>query len=317
MKVLVTGGAGFIGSNFVKFLLDQPNVSHVRVFDNLATGHLRNIEPFMSNEKFDFVEGDIRNYKDCLRACEGMSCISHQAALGSVPRSISDPMTSHDVNGNGFVNMIEAARQSGITKFAYASSSAVYGDLKDSPKVESRVGKVLSPYASTKMANELYAESYSKNYEMQFTGFRYFNVFGPAQDPNGPYAAVIPLFVKAALLNESPLINGDGTITRDFTPVANVVQANWKALTEQTSYSHKVFNIACGQTTSLNELWDLIKEITNSSAEATHGPLRKGDIMFSLAEIMEAVKELNYEPITDLKATMESTIEYYKQPGIL
>ena len=226
MKVLITGGAGFIGSNLVETLLQNENVSFVRVLDNLATGHLENIQEFMGHPKFEFIQGDIRNQEDCNKACAGIDVISHQAALGSVPRSIADPMTSHAVNVNGFLNILEAARANNITRIVYASSSSVYGDSEISPKKEDVVGKVLSPYAATKMANELYAEAYSKSYNMTLIGLRYFNVFGKKQDPNGPYAAVIPLFIKAALNNESPTINGDGSITRDFTPVSNVTQIN-------------------------------------------------------------------------------------------
>ena len=195
MKILVTGGAGFIGSNLVEALLKDERVTRVRVLDNLATGFKENISQHTGNDRFEFMNGDIRNLDDCRKACEGMDALSHQAALGSVPRSIADPITSHNVNVNGFVNMLEAARQAGIKRMVYASSSSVYGDLPDSPKVEEKLGKVLSPYASTKMTNEVYAESWSKVYDMQLIGFRYFNVFGPRQNPEGPYAAVIPLFI--------------------------------------------------------------------------------------------------------------------------
>jgi UDP-N-acetylglucosamine 4-epimerase len=314
MKILVTGGAGFIGSNLVEALLDNPDVSLVRVLDNFATGHKRNIEEFFSHPKFELLEGDIRNLEDCMRACEGIDAISHQAALGSVPRSIADPLTSHDVNVNGFINIIEAARINNIKRIVYASSSSVYGDLQESPKVETRVGKVLSPYAATKMANELYAEAYAKNYGMTICGFRYFNVFGPKQDPDGPYAAVIPLFIKAALTNTSPTINGDGSITRDFTPVSNVVQLNKNALmNEIPALKHYVFNVACGQTTDLNAIWTIIKNITEAKVEPIYGHLRKGDILFSLADIKHALEVLNYTPVADLIAQMTSTIEDYKK----
>lgn len=313
MKILVTGGAGFIGSNLVESLLQNDKISLVRVLDNFATGHKKNIEEFFSNPKFELIEGDIRNIDDCLLACKGIDAISHQAALGSVPRSIADPLTSHQVNVNGFINILEAARANNIKRIVYASSSSVYGDLQDSPKVETRVGKVLSPYAATKMTNELYAEAYAKNYNMTICGFRYFNVFGPKQDPEGPYAAVIPLFIKAALTNTSPLINGDGTITRDFTPVSNVVQINTNALFEELSNSnHFVFNVACGKTTDLNQIWNFIKDITGSKISSIYGPNRKGDIFFSLADITAAKRLLNYKPEDNLIHGLRLTIEYYK-----
>jgi UDP-N-acetylglucosamine 4-epimerase len=313
MKILITGGAGFIGSNLVESLLQNNKISLVRVLDNFATGHKKNIEEFFSNPKFELMEGDIRNIDDCLLACKGIDAISHQAALGSVPRSIADPLTSHQVNVNGFINMLEAARANNIKRIVYASSSSVYGDLKESPKVETKLGKVLSPYAATKMTNELYAEAYAKNYGMTICGFRYFNVFGPKQDPNGPYAAVIPLFIKAALTNTAPLINGDGTITRDFTPVTNVIQMNTNGIMlplEQNK--HFVFNVACGQTTDLNTLWNMIKDITNAKSNPEYGPNRKGDILFSLADIDYAILIINYIPDTNLKNQMISTIEDYK-----
>ena len=246
-------------------------------------------------------------------ACKGIDAISHQAALGSVPRSISDPLTSHQVNVNGFINILEAARANNIKRIVYASSSSVYGDLQDSPKVETRVGKVLSPYAATKMSNELYAEAYAKNYDMTICGFRYFNVFGPKQDPEGPYAAVIPLFIKAALQNTSPTINGDGTITRDFTPVANVVQINTLGLIKPLEEGkHYVFNVACGHTTDLNAIWSMIKTITKSTANPIYGPNRKGDILFSLAEISFAKNILNYISDANLELQLDSTIEDYR-----
>jgi len=313
MKILVTGGAGFIGSNLVAYLLQRDDVTLLRVLDNLSTGHYSNIAEFEGNARFEFLEGDIRNEEDCEKACEGMDAISHQAALGSVPRSINDPITSHNVNVNGFLNMLMAARKHNVSRFVYASSSSVYGDLNESPKIEKRVGKVLSPYAATKMANELYAEAFAKNYNMSVVGFRYFNVFGPKQDPNGPYAAVIPLFIKSALTGVSPLINGDGSITRDFTPVENVVAINTLALFGYLEEGkHYVFNVACGQSTDLLGIWKIIKEITKTKVNAEHGPVRKGDILFSLADINFAKEILGYNPKTDLKAALEKTIEYYR-----
>lgn len=314
MKVLVTGGAGFIGSNLVEVLLQNENVSFVRVLDNLATGHLANIQEFIGHPKFEFLQGDIRNSEDCNKACTGIDVISHQAALGSVPRSIADPLTSHNVNVNGFLNILEAARANNITRIVYASSSSVYGDSEISPKKEDVVGKVLSPYAATKMSNELYAEAYSKAYNMTLVGLRYFNVFGKKQDPNGPYAAVIPLFIKAALNNESPTINGDGSITRDFTPVSNVTQINSSGLFSNKLElgKHYVFNVACGQMTDLTSLWKTIKEITKSTVDATYGPNRKGDIFFSLADVSSAKEILGYEPDSNIKRALESTVDFYR-----
>ena len=315
MNILLTGGAGFIGSNLVSFFLKQPNVESVRVMDNLATGHMSNLEEFLHNPQFSFFQGDIRISADCEAAMENVDVVCHQAALGSVPRSIADPLTSHNVNVNGFINILEAARKSGVKRIVYASSSSVYGDLMESPKVETRVGKLLSPYAATKMTNELYAEAYAKNYGITLVGLRYFNVFGPKQDPNGAYAAVIPKFVSAALRNESPTINGDGSITRDFTPVSNVIQINWKGLTSDRLElgKHYVFNVACGQTTDLNAIWGMVRDISGSGAEATYGPNRNGDIFFSLADVSSAQTVLGYEPDADLKSALSAAVDYYRE----
>lgn len=313
MKILITGGAGFIGSNLCGALLQHPAVTLVRVFDNFATGYRENLQPFLQHPKFELLEGDIRHAADCAAAVEGIDAISHQAALGSVPRSIADPATSHDVNLNGFVNMLQAANKAGIRRMVYASSSSVYGDLPDSPKVETRVGKVLSPYAATKYANEIYAQAWSKSYGMQLVGFRYFNVFGPNQSFNGPYAAVIPLFIRAALTNTSPTINGDGNITRDFTPVKNVVQANINSLLlERTEGFHEVLNIACGKTTTLNDLWQKICRITGATVAVTHGPNRPGDIMQSLADVSKAKQTIGYTPDDDLDGQLAEAIEWYR-----
>ena len=313
MKILITGGAGFIGSNLCEALLQDERISTVRVLDNFATGYSSNLSAFQTNSKFELIEGDIRNPNDCAAAVEGMNAISHQAALGSVPRSIADPATSHDVNLNGFINVLQAARNAGIRRVVYASSSSVYGDLPDSPKVESRVGKVLSPYAATKYANEIYAQAWYKSYGMQLIGFRYFNVFGPKQSFNGPYAAVIPLFVKAALTNTSPTINGDGTITRDFTPVKNVVQANINSmLLHKEEPFHEVMNIACGKTTTLNELWQKICGITGATVPVIHGPNRPGDILQSLADISIARQMIGYTPDDDLDQQLKEAVDWYK-----
>jgi len=313
MKILLTGGAGFIGSNLVEKLLENHQIEKVKVLDNLSTGNILNLKEFLGNPKFEFIEGDIRNKEACFSASEGMDAICHQAALGSVPRSINDPQTTHDVNVNGFINILESARLNNIKRIVYASSSSVYGDLTASPKIESRRGSLLSPYAASKMTNELYAEAFSKTYDLQLIGLRYFNVFGPKQNPEGPYAAVVPLFIKAAVQNISPLINGDGTITRDFTPIQNVVQINLKGLLKDMNgnFSH-VFNVACGQTTDLNKMWSYIKEITGASVDANYGPNRKGDILNSLADISLAKTVLGYEPDTDLSGTLAKTISDFK-----
>jgi len=313
MNILVTGGAGFIGSNLVESLLENKEVKLVRVFDNLSTGHLSNLKEFRTHSKFEFFEGDVRSTEDCTKACEDINAISHQAGLGSVPRSINDPLSTHNVNVNGFINLLESARAQNIKRIVYASSSSVYGDLNESPKKENKVGKVLSPYAASKMTTELYAEAFARNYNMTMVGLRYFNVFGPKQDPNGPYAAVIPLFIKAALTNTSPLINGDGTITRDFTPVSNVVQINTNGLLLNLDDArHYIVNVACGQTNDLNSIWGMIKNITGTKSEATYGPNRQGDIMFSLADIDFAKKELDYHLRVGLNTEMERTINYFQ-----
>ena len=294
-NVLVTGGAGFIGSNIVASLLIDPRVSKVRVLDNLSTGFLHNIQEFFNNPKFEFIEGDIRDFDTCLKATEGIQLITHQAALGSVPRSIKDPITTNEVNIGGTLNIFNAAVQNKVKRVVFAASSSTYGDSQGLPKVEHIIGKPLSPYAVTKYVNELYADVFARTYDFEYVGLRYFNVYGPKQDPNGAYAAVIPLFFKAALDGTGPIINGDGTNSRDFTFVDNAVEANILALfSENREAINQVYNVACGERTNLNELWSNIKLITNSNAEATHGPNRSGDIPHSLASIDQAQSLLNY-----------------------
>lgn len=313
MKVLVTGGAGFIGSHIVENLLQRKDVSEVRVLDNFSTGYKHNLESFFGDPRFVLLEGDIRSVEDCMNAVQGVQLVCHQAALGSVPRSIQDPVTSHNVNVNGFLNILEAVRRHGVKKMVYASSSSVYGDLTDSPKVEHRTGKLLSPYAATKMTNELYAEVYAKTYNIQISGFRYFNVFGSRQDPNGSYAAVIPLFFKSAYANQRPVINGDGTITRDFTYVDNVVYANITALVSfENPGRHQVFNIACGESTSLRTLWNMIAAIAGTSQEPVFGPERRGDILHSLADISVAKQLLQYTNIIKLEEGLKRANEWYR-----
>jgi UDP-N-acetylglucosamine 4-epimerase len=256
MRILITGGAGFIGSNLAEKLLVDERVSFVRILDNLATGSLKNIEAYFSHSKFEFLEGDIRDFDTCLKACENIDGITHQAALGSVPRSIKDPLTTNEVNITGTLNVFTAAKEKNIKRVVYAASSSTYGDHPGLPKVEDKIGNPLSPYAVTKFVNELYAKVYASLYGMEFIGLRYFNIFGPRQNPQGAYAAVIPLFAKAILENKPPVINGDGNHSRDFTFVANAVQANLAALfIDKKEAVNQVYNIACGAQTSLIEIF--------------------------------------------------------------
>jgi UDP-N-acetylglucosamine 4-epimerase len=314
MRILVTGGAGFIGANLVEQLLKNPAVSLVRVFDNLATGSLKNIEPFEGNSKFEFLQGDIRSYSECLQACNGIDLISHQAALGSVPRSINDPLTTNDVNITGTLNIFTAAKENGIKRVVYAASSSTYGDHPGLPKVEDQIGNPLSPYAVTKYVNELYARVYSSVYGLELIGLRYFNVFGPKQNPDGPYAAVIPLFIRSVLNNEPPLINGDGEHSRDFTFVGNAVQANELALfTTNTEAVNQVYNIAYGEQTTLNQLFTSIKEVAGSDLAPKYGPDRKGDVKHSLAQIDKAASLLGYQPPVSVHEGLKITFEWYRQ----
>src|SRR5258705_4848190 len=278
MRILITGGAGFIGSNLAETLLNDERVNMVRVLDNLATGSLKNIEELTANPKFHFIEADIRDYESCLHACDGIDLVTHQAALGSVPRSIADPITTNEVNITGTVNIFTAAKEKKIKRIVYAASSSTYGDHPDLPKLEEKIGNPLSPYAVTKYVMELYAKVYASLYNMQFIGLRYFNIFGPKQNPQGPYAAVIPLFVKGLLENKAPQINGDGSHSRDFTYVDNAVQANILSLfTDNPAAINQVYNIACGHQTSLLELFNYLKKEASSDLRPVHGPERAGD----------------------------------------
>ena len=306
MKILVTGGAGFIGSNIVEALLADDRVNSVRVLDNLSTGFKKNIQAFLDHPKFDFLEGDIRDYETCKKACEGINLISHQAALGSVPRSIKDPLTTNAVNITGFLNLFTAAKDNQIKRIVFAASSSTYGDSTALPKVEDQIGAPLSPYAVTKYVNELYAQVYSDLYNIEFIGLRYFNIFGPKQSPAGAYAAVIPLFLNAAMEGQAPTINGDGTYSRDFTYVANAVQANILGLfTQNVEAVNQIYNIACGERTSLNELWQYISEATNTTIKPIYGPNRAGDIPHSLADISKANKLLNYSPSVGIQEGLQ------------
>ena len=315
-KILVTGGAGFIGSNLCEELLERGD--KVLCLDNFATGHRHNIEPFITNPNFTLIEGDIRDLETCNKACKGVDYVLHQAALGSVPRSIGDPITSNDVNVSGFLNMLVAARDAGVKRFMYAASSSTYGDSKSLPKVEDVIGKPLSPYAITKYVNELYADVFGKTYGMELIGLRYFNVFGRRQDPNGAYAAVIPLFVKKFINHEAPNINGDGEYSRDFTYIKNVVQMNMRAMESTNPEAvNQVYNTAYGERTTLNQLVEAIKEYLGEfdpeilKIEATHGPNRAGDIPHSLANVDKAKSLLGYDPKYSMREGLKEAIEWY------
>ncbi len=313
-KVLITGGAGFIGSNIAEALLNDDRVSKVRILDNLATGFEKNIAEFRDHPDFEFINGDIRDYETCLKASEGMDLICHQAALGSVPRSIEDPLTTNAVNITGTQNVFWAAKENKIKRVVFAASSSTYGDSKALPKVEHIIGNPLSPYAVTKYVNELYATVFSTTYDFEFIGLRYFNIFGPKQDPSGAYAAVIPLFMKSAIENDPPFINGDGSYSRDFTFVANAVQANVLALfTENPEGVNQIYNIACGERTTLIQLWQYIKDISGTDAEVQHRPQRAGDIPHSLADVSKAKTLLNYNPTVTVKQGLEKVYEWYKK----
>lgn len=293
---LVTGGAGFIGSNLVQYLL-QHGAKKVRVLDNFSNGYRENLTEFMANPAFELMEGDIRDVDTCHRAVKDMDYVSHQAALGSVPRSINDPATTNDVNISGFLNMMIAIKDNpNVKRMVYAASSSTYGDSKSLPKVEDTIGKPLSPYAVTKYVNELYADVFGKTYGTDVIGFRYFNVFGPKQSPNGAYAAVIPLFMQALKDNTSPKINGDGGQTRDFTFIDNVVQANVKGFFASKAAANQVFNVACGERIDINYLWDSLRTAANSELKAEYGPERQGDVRDSLADISKAKELLGYSP---------------------
>lgn len=309
---LITGGAGFIGSNFVEYLLKY-KAGKVRILDNFSTGSHANIEEFRSNPAFEILEGDIRDFATCQQAVHGMDYVSHQAALGSVPRSINDPITTNNVNISGFLNMLVACRDAKVKRMIYAASSSTYGDHPGLPKVEDQIGNPLSPYAVTKYVNELYASVFSKTYDFHTIGLRYFNVFGPKQNPHGPYAAVIPLFIEAVLKKESAKINGDGETSRDFTFVENAVQANVKALLAEGINKHEVVNIAYGERTTLNALWNAINTLAGIDLSPTYGPERKGDVKHSLANITKAEELIGYKPHFSVMEGLKLAIEWYKK----
>ena len=309
---LITGGAGFIGSHIVEYLM-RHDAGKVRVLDNLLTGSIENIKPFLNHPNFEFIEGDINDLATCQKACKDIDFLSHQAALGSVPRSVKDPARTNLINVNGFLNMMVAAKDNNIRKVVYASSSSVYGDEKTLPKVEDRVGIPLSPYAVTKKCNELYAKVFSLNYGMKIIGLRYFNVFGPRQDPDGPYAAVIPIFIDRSYKNEAVYIDGDGLQTRDFTFVANAVQANIRSLfTSNEDAFGEVYNIAYGERFSVLDMYKTICEHLEKPLNAVHRESRQGDIRDSLADIGKAEKNLGYHPKFSFSEGIKRTIPFYK-----
>ena len=308
---LVTGGAGFIGSHIVAYLLDN-GAGKVRVLDNFATGSVKNVRLFDGYAQYEFMEGDIRDPATCVKACEGIDHVSHQAALGSVPRSVKDPITTNEVNVSGFVNMLTAAKDANVLTFIYASSSAVYGDEPNLPKVEDKTGNLLSPYAVTKSTNELYASVFCGLFGMKVIGLRYFNVFGPRQDPEGPYAAVIPLFVDGILKGSPVYINGDGEQTRDFTFVENAVQANIKGMLSSNAGSFgQVYNVAVGANFSVNFLYDAIRTMIGKKHEPTYRDARAGDIRNSLADISKARRLLQYQPTTQFLDGLKLTVRYF------
>lgn len=316
--ILVTGGAGFIGSNLCEVLLKEGE--RVVCLDNFTTGHIENLLPLLKDypERFRLVVGDIRNPADCRKAVEGVEYVFHEAALGSVPRSIKDPQTTNETNITGFLNMLIASRDAGVKRFVYAASSSTYGDSKSLPKVEDSIGRPLSPYAVTKYVNELYADVFSRTYGLETIGLRYFNVFGRRQDPNGSYAAVIPLFVKKLMHHESPVINGDGEYSRDFTYIDNVIQMNLLAMnTTDEEAVNQVYNTAYGERTTLNDLVRYLKEYLGEydseilKVEVKHGPERVGDIPHSLASIEKARQLLGYNPRYSMKDGLKEAVKWY------
>lgn len=315
-KILVTGGAGFIGSNLVGDLLLHGN--KVVCLDNFLTGKKKNIEAFMEHPHFTLIEGDIRDQNTCNLAVKGVDYVLHQAALGSVPRSINDPQTTNDININGFLNILVASRDAKVKRFVYAASSSTYGDHPDLPKLEDRIGKPLSPYAITKYVNELYANVFSGLYGIETIGLRYFNVFGPHQDPDGPYAAVIPKFIKSLMDHQSPVINGDGMHSRDFTYVANVVQANNLAmLINDKNAVNTVYNVAYGDATTLNQLFEILTSLLGAfdseikDIKPVYGPARMGDVKHSLASVDKARQLLEYRPAFDVLSGLKEAIGWY------
>jgi len=312
LTVLVTGGAGFIGSNLVAELLSLP-IKELRVLDDLSTGFMINLSEFEDNTKFHFTKGSITDFKVCSDICQGVDVVFHMAALGSVPRSIDNPVATNEVNVAGFVNVLTAAKDAGVKRLVYSSSSSVYGDDQTLPKVERSIGNALSPYAVSKRTNELYAKVFSNLYDIDVVGLRYFNVFGPKQSLKGPYSAVIPIFVSNLLKNQECCINGDGSISRDFTFVKNVVNANILAgLTDLDDTASRLYNIAMGDQISLKGLYEAIENEIQSGLSVGYNPPRVGDISSSLASIELAMKDLKYKPEIEFEAGLKTTIDWYK-----
>lgn len=312
-NVLVTGGAGFIGSNLVASFLADPRINKVRVLDNLSSGYIENLDEFRDNDDFEFVEGDIRDYQTCLGSLEGIDIISHQAALGSVPRSIKDPKTSTEVNILGTVNMLQAAVECGVKRIVLAFSSSTYGDHPGLPKEEDKIGNPLSPYAVTKAAIEQFCEVFGSAYDLEWIGLRYFNVFGPKQNPNNPYAAVIPIFAKAFLNGSQITVNGDGQTSRDFTYIDNVVQMNKLSMfTENPHAVNQVFNTACSERVSLSQMIERLTQITGNSIKVNYGPERRGDVKHSLACIKKAESLLGYKPLIYFDEGLNKVVDWYK-----
>jgi len=311
-NLLITGGAGFIGSNLVEHFLRDERVGLVRVLDNLSNGYYENIEEFIGHPRFEFIEGDICDYDTCLKACEGIDKISHQAALGSVPRSIEDPMLTNKVNVGGTVNVLHAAHTKGVERVILAFSSSTYGDYHGLPKVEGKEGKPLSPYAVSKAAIEQYADVFQKTYGLNWIGLRYFNIFGPKQNADNPYAAVIPIFCKAFVDGKAPTINGDGETSRDFTYVANAVLANDLALfTENKAAINQIYNTACSDQMSLNDMIGLLQEMTGKDLKPIYGPERPGDVKHSKADISKIENLLGYQPKVRFKEGLKGVFEWY------
>jgi UDP-N-acetylglucosamine/UDP-N-acetylgalactosamine 4-epimerase len=314
VKLLITGGAGFIGSNLVEHFLSDDRVSLVRVLDDLSNGYYENIEEFEAHPKFEFIEGDICDYQACLDATRDIDKITHQAALGSVPRSIENPMRTTEVNILGTVNVMHAAVENGVERVVLACSSSTYGDSKELPKVESRIGKPLSPYAVTKFSIEQFADVFQQVYGLSFVGLRYFNIFGPKQNPDNPYAAVIPIFCQAFIDGKRPTINGDGHTSRDFTYVANAVQANDRALfSENGDALNQIYNVACNDRVSLNEMVEALKEISGKEIEPEYGPERPGDVKHSEADISKISDRLDYKPEVFFKEGLKAVYEWYEE----